>query len=263
MTSTFNFQITFLDGVFTVLQPDNPTVGANYILNIPLAQAYINTHPTLTSDYYLGNVGYAILLDYTKCTNLTTASRQAQIAAIVALAPTSGTVTVNQGTSPWVVSGTVSATQGTSPWVTSVSNFPATQPVSIAAAVTVNQGTSPWVTSSSLVIPASGDLIGASRTTTGTLVTIPAGRTFMGSVSLSLSVSLAGSSQPSISVSGTGALPAGTIHQIIGVGLALTTITNSNSMSEVFIFGGSAGATVTFTQGATGTSTGQIVGRLL
>src|SRR6267142_921592 len=52
------------------------------------------------------------------------------------------TVTANQGTSPWVVSGTVTANQGTSPWVTSVSNFPATQPVS--GTVTANQGTTPW-----------------------------------------------------------------------------------------------------------------------
>ena len=42
--------------------------------------------------------------------------------------------TVNQGTSPWVVSGTVA-----------VSNFPATQPVSGTVAVT--QSTSPWVVS--------------------------------------------------------------------------------------------------------------------
>ncbi len=42
--------------------------------------------------------------------------------------------TVNQGTSPWVVSGTVA-----------VSNFPATQPISGTVAVT--QSTSPWVVS--------------------------------------------------------------------------------------------------------------------
>lgn len=79
--------------------------------------------------------------------------------------PVSGTVTVNQGTSPWVVTtpppttsvavssvaGTVAVTQSTSPWVVSgsgtftiggtvaVSNFPATQPVS--GTVTANAGT--------------------------------------------------------------------------------------------------------------------------
>lgn len=84
------------------------------------------------------------------------------------------TVAVTQSTSPWVVSGTVAATQsgvwstgrtwvlasgtdsvaavqsgvwtvqqGTPPWSVSVTNFPATQPVS--GTVTALQGTSPWV----------------------------------------------------------------------------------------------------------------------
>lgn len=68
----------------------------------------------------------------------------------------SASVSVTQGTSPWVVSlasttitGTVAVTQSTSPWVVSgtvaVSNFPATQPVSGTVAVT--QSTSPWVVS--------------------------------------------------------------------------------------------------------------------
>ena len=87
-----------------------------------------------------------------------------------------GTVTANQGTSPWSISGTVAATQsgawttgrtwalssgtdsvatvqsgtwtvqqGTPPWSVSVTNFPATQPVS--GTVTALQGTSPWVVS--------------------------------------------------------------------------------------------------------------------
>lgn len=56
--------------------------------------------------------------------------------------PISGTITANQGTSPWVVSGTVAVssvsgtvavTQSTSPWV-------------VSGTVTSNQGTSPWVT---------------------------------------------------------------------------------------------------------------------
>ncbi len=83
-----------------------------------------------------------------------------------------GPITVNQGTSPWIVSGTtvvsgpVSVTQGTSPWVTvfaspqhivvdsgSVSATQGTSPWIVSGAVTVsgtvtsNQGTSPWVTS--------------------------------------------------------------------------------------------------------------------
>lgn len=87
-----------------------------------------------------------------------------------------GSLTVDQGTSPWIVAGTVAATQsgvwttgrtwtlaggtdsvsavqsgvwtveqGTPPWSVSVTNFPATQPVS--GTVTALQGTSPWVVS--------------------------------------------------------------------------------------------------------------------
>jgi hypothetical protein len=68
-------------------------------------------------------------------------------AQIAALTPLS-TVTVLQGTSPWVVSGTVA-----------VSNFPATQPVSgtvavsnFPATVAVTQSTSPWVVSGTVAI---------------------------------------------------------------------------------------------------------------
>lgn len=68
------------------------------------------------------------------------------------------TPTVNQGTSPWVVSltsttitGTVSVTQGTSPWVVSNSGTFAVQATLAAETTkvigTVNQGTSPWVVS--------------------------------------------------------------------------------------------------------------------
>lgn len=155
---------------------------------------------------------------------------------------------------------------------TSANSYPVVL-ASDQSSIPVTQGTSPWVISGTAIvggtvtsnpsIPVSTDLVGASRSTTGTLVTIPIGRTFVGSVSLSCSISVLGNSQPSISVSGAGALPAGTLHQIIAVGLALTTVANSNSMGGVYIYGGTAGATVTFTQGASGTSTGQICGRLL
>lgn len=265
MTETFNFAITYVNGVFEVSQPSN----GNYVLGVPLANGILNTHPSVANYYYIGNQGYAILLDYTLCTNLTTASRKAQMDAILALAaapPVSGTVavsnfpavqtvSVNNFPATQQVSGTVAVTQSTSPWVTSVSNFPASQ--------SVTQGTTPWVTSTSATIPAAADLVGASRTTTGTLYTVPAGRTFLGTVSLSCSISVAGNCQPSISVSGTGALPSGTLHQIICVGLALVAVANSNTQNTVYIYGGTGGATVTFTAGASGTSTGQITGHLL
>lgn len=124
----------------------------------------------------------------------------------------------------------------------------------------------PWVvsgtTSSTIAIPATADIVGASRTTTGTLYTVPAGRTFYGQVSLSCSISVAGSSQPVIAVS-AGGTPTGTIHQIVAQGLALVAVTNSNTIGNVYVNGGGAGVNITFTQGATGLSSGQICGRLL
>jgi hypothetical protein len=61
--------------------------------------------------------------------------------------PIGGTVTANQGTSPWIVSGSV--TQGNSPWVVSgsVTSNQGTSPWVVSGSVTSNQGTSPWVVS--------------------------------------------------------------------------------------------------------------------
>lgn len=114
-------------------------------------------------------------------------------------------------------------------------------------------------------IPIPADIVYGSRTTTGTMYTVPAGRTWMGAVSLSCSVTIAGSSTPSISVTGTGiSPPTGTVlHQIIASGLTLATTANANSLPNIFVYGGTSGAAVVFTQAASGSSTGQISGRLL
>jgi len=57
----------------------------------------------------------------------------------------SGTVTANQGTSPWVISGAV--TQGTSPWVISGAVTQGTSPWVVSGTVAATQSTSPWVVS--------------------------------------------------------------------------------------------------------------------
>lgn len=242
-TSTFPSAITFSNGLYKIFQATNSNY--NHVFS-PEDTAVAIAGSTNVNIIYV----HGVPIDWTLISPALGVSRQATIDAIIAL---------NTG----AVFGPISVTQGTSPWVTSVSNFPATQPVS--GTITANQGTNPWVTLGSATpsVPATADIVGSSRTTTGTLVTIPAGRTFYGAVSLSNSVTVAGNNQPTISISGTGALPSGTIHQIVSVGLALTAITNSNTITNVYIYGGTGGATVTFTQGASGTSTGQIVGRLL
>lgn len=141
----------------------------------------------------------------------------------------------------------------------SVSNFPSIQAVSGSVAVSNLPSTQPvsGTVSTMPSIPASTDIVRGSASATGTLYTVPAGRTFCGSVSLSACVAVAGTSQPSVSTS------AGVIHQITINGLALVSVASANTISDVYIFGGASGTAVNFTAGAAGTSTGQIAGRLL
>lgn len=131
---------------------------------------------------------------------------------------------------------------------------------SLAVVIASDQSAVPVSTS----IPATADIAGVNRTTTGTLYTVPAGRTFQGSLSLACSISVAGSTNPSISIAGADiAPPAGTIFQIVNTGLALAVATSANTLNDVYIYGGSAGCVVTFNAGADGSSSGQIAGRLL
>jgi hypothetical protein len=106
-------------------------------------------------------------------------------------------------------------------------------------------------------------ILGGARTTTGTLITVPAGRVFMGSCEVSCSIAVAGNSQPTISVSGSGVSPSGELLRVEANGIALSTVTNSSQLGLVYIHGGDGGATVTFTAGASGLSSGSITGRLL
>lgn len=116
-----------------------------------------------------------------------------------------------------------------------------------------------------ITVPPYTDIIGESRTnSTGTLTTIPIGRVFFGHVALSACIAGAGNCNPTISVTpGTGVAPSGIILQIQCTGLANLTTANSNMIGNVYIHGGQVGAVVTFTAGAAGNTSGQIVGRLL
>src|SRR5208282_2733695 len=87
----------------------------------------------------------------------------------------SGTVTANQGTSPWVVTltsttitGTVAVTQSTSPWVVSGSgNFTVVQPtgsnlhvvVDTAPTTAVTQSTNPWIVQDTTAIASLTSLV--------------------------------------------------------------------------------------------------------
>jgi hypothetical protein len=147
--------------------------------------------------------------------------------------PVSGSVNVGNLPTTQPVSGTVG-----------INNFPPVQAVTGSVSVTAP-------------IPAPGDVVSASRDTTGVMYTVPAGRMFKGSASLAACVAVAGVSQPSISTT------SGTIHKITINGLALTSVASANTINDVYIWGGASGTAVTFTAGAAGTSTGQISGVLL
>ncbi len=226
---------------------------------VPVTQA---TTPWVVNETQIGGAAYTL--------GQKTMANSAPV--VLASDQSSIPVAATQTTSPWVVSGTVTANQGTSPWVVNETQIGSaaytlgqkTMANSAPVVIASDQSAVPvsGTLSSTPSIPATADIVGASRTTTGTLYTVPAGRTFYGQVSLSCSVSVLGSSQPTISVA-AGGTPTGTIHQIICSGLALTTVANSNTIGNVYINGGAGGVAVTFTQGATGVSTGQICGRLL
>jgi hypothetical protein len=92
---TFAFSVTYASGFYEVFQPTN----GNATFLFPQSQCVTKTHPTDGNIYYFGTNVNLIPLDYTLCTNLTVASRKAQIDAIVALATAAplGAVTVTSG----------------------------------------------------------------------------------------------------------------------------------------------------------------------
>lgn len=271
-TTLFPTVISFTNGFYRIVQATN----ANYSENVDMGIMRFETHPTNANFFYAGTIA----LDFTLVTSPPNpgATRETMIQVLIALATgtvISGTVAVSNFPATQPVSGTVTANQGTSPWVSSVptgvnvNNFPATQPVSGTVAAT--QSTSPWVVSGSSTItpsiPVPGDIVGASRASGGTLYTVPIGRTFYGQLSLSATISVVGNDNPSVMIAnvgaGTGAAPTGTVFQLDCSGLALATLANANTVGNVYVFGGTAGATITFVAGAAGNSTGCIAGRLL
>ena len=113
-----------------------------------------------------------------------------------------------------------------------------------------------------LGIPDPADLRGNTRTTTGTMITVPAGRYLTANVLLSGSISVAGTSIPTVSVSGTNSVPAsGTVLARMNLtGLALTTVTGT-AETEILVYAPPENdVTIEFTAGATGTNSASING---
>lgn len=84
--------------------------------------------------------------------------------------------------------------------------------------------------------PSTGDILCSTRTTTGTIITIPAGRAWSGNIFISASVTSLTTATPRVSVSGANAEPADTtiIHQLSVSGLAAVA-THGEGVSEVIV----------------------------
>lgn len=87
--------------------------------------------------------------------------------------------------------------------------------------------------------PGMGRIRNGSRTTNGTILTIPANHVLNATILLSASISVAGSVRPNVTVAGTGGDPVdgSVLHQLSLSGLALTTIVDNAQMDVVVIAG--------------------------
>jgi len=110
--------------------------------------------------------------------------------------------------------------------------------------------------------PSAEEVFCATRTTTGTLVTIPAGKWYTADVSISASTSVLGASNPVVTVNGTNAAPAsGTVVARLNInGLALTTVNGSMTIPVIVRSPSENDVTIDFTAGASGTSSATING---
>lgn len=114
--------------------------------------------------------------------------------------------------------------------------------------------------------PSVGDILGAARTTTGTILTIPAGRTASVNIQIAGSASAAGLAAPVVTLAGggTGAEPAAStaLARLSMNGLALTTVTDSCSQ-EVMVRAGDADATLEFSTGGASSASVTVSGFLI
>lgn len=85
--------------------------------------------------------------------------------------------------------------------------------------------------------PNPGHTICGNRTSAGTILTIPAGSTWCGDIQMAASISVAATGTPNVTVAGAGAEPAAgaVLSRLSITGLALTTVTDSNTVSAIVI----------------------------
>lgn len=110
--------------------------------------------------------------------------------------------------------------------------------------------------------PNSSEILCSSRTTTGTLITIPAGKWYTGNISLTASVAAVGTSAPTVTTSGVNVSPAaGTViarHNVSGL---LASAAADSSTTEIIVLAPPENdVTLEFTAGAAGASSATVNG---
>ncbi len=110
--------------------------------------------------------------------------------------------------------------------------------------------------------PSASEILSNTLATTGTLVTVPAGRWYTGTISMSATVAVAGASNPVVTVNGTNAAPAaGTVVARLNLaGLALSTISGTTATDIIAKAPSSNAITIDFTAGANGVSSATVNG---
>lgn len=106
--------------------------------------------------------------------------------------------------------------------------------------------------------PNPGHIVQGSRTSTGTILTIPADSVWCGSIQIAASVAVAGTGAPAVTVSGANVEPAnGSVLARLSItGLALTTVADSSTIDAIVVTG-STPVTLEFNTG--GASSASVV----
>lgn len=110
--------------------------------------------------------------------------------------------------------------------------------------------------------PNASEIICGSRTTTGTLITIPAGKWYTGTLAVSAAVAVAGTSAPTVTTAGTNVAPAtGTVvGRAIATGLLAAAAANGVPIEVIVLAPPENDVTLEFTAGAAGASSATING---
>lgn len=110
--------------------------------------------------------------------------------------------------------------------------------------------------------PNSSEILCGTRTTTGTVITVPAGKWYTGSVSMTSAVAAVGTSAPVLTVNGTNAAPAaGTVVARCESSGLLSSAASNSTYNEIIILAPPENSvTLDFTQGASGASSVSING---